>query len=176
MQTFTFTFTLKFTLPSGLNADQCISRLEAVDCDDALVGIGQSGRLALQFDRTAANALEALVSALSAIKIAIPDARLVEVAPDLVGLSDIAGLLGFSRQNMRKLMIKHSSEFPAPVHDGSATIWHLATVLEWFVQHQQKPVAPDLLAIAKAAMQLNIVKESAHLEAGLSQRLIALTA
>ena len=36
-----------------------------------------------------------------------------------------------TRQNMHKLMHKHRHSFPAPVHEGSATIWHLADVLSW---------------------------------------------
>ncbi|MDN5871104.1 MAG: hypothetical protein L0H73_10365 [Nitrococcus sp.] len=62
---------------------------------------------------------------------AVPTARLVEAAPDFVGLTDVAEIVGVSRQNMRKLMLAHPDSFPAPVHEGSASIWHLVDVLEW---------------------------------------------
>ena len=55
---------------------------------------------------------------------------MIEVAPDLVGLTDVADIVGVSRQNMRKLMLAHPGSFPAPVHEGSASIWHLRT-LAW---------------------------------------------
>jgi hypothetical protein len=32
---------------------------------------------------------------------------------------------------MRKLMLSHATTFPAPVHEGSASISHLAEVLGW---------------------------------------------
>ena len=96
-----------------------------------MIGIGQPGRLALEFTREAENAEAAVRSALADVRIAIPSARLIEVAPDLVGLTDVAEIVGVSRQNMRKLMLAYPSSFPAPVHEGSASIWHLADVLTW---------------------------------------------
>lgn len=61
--------------------------------DDALIGIGQSGRIALQFTRVAENAFEAVFGAVKDVKRAIPDAKLIEATPDLVGLSDIAEVI-----------------------------------------------------------------------------------
>ena len=55
-------------------------------CDDALVGIGKPGRIALDFTREADSAEEAVISALSAVKRAIPDAEFVEATPDFVGV------------------------------------------------------------------------------------------
>lgn len=45
----------------------------------------------------------------------------------------MAELLGVSRQNMRKLMVTHPLSFPAPLHEGSAAIWHLTVLLEWLI-------------------------------------------
>jgi hypothetical protein len=78
------------------------------------------GRIALNFIREAASAKEAIISTLTDVKRVIPHARLLEVTPDFVGLSDVAELLGVSRQNMRKLMVTHPLSFPAPLHEGSA--------------------------------------------------------
>ncbi len=62
---------------------------------------------------------------------ALPSARLVEAAPDFVGLTDLADLTGMSRQNMRKLMLAHCAGFPQPVHEGSPSLWHLGDILRW---------------------------------------------
>jgi len=127
-----YTFTLKYQLTDDdRDPDALVERLCEAGCDDALVGIGQPGRLALEFTREAADADEAVRSALADVRRAAPTARLIEVAPDLVGLTDVADIVGVSRQNMRKLMLAHPGSFPAPVHEGSASIWHLADVLDW---------------------------------------------
>src|SRR5690348_6260120 len=99
-----YEFTLKFTLPdSATDTDQCVEALAAAGCDDALVGVGQSGRIALNFTRTAKSAFEAVSTALRDVRKAIPEAVLVEASPDFVGLTDVAEIAGFTRQNMRKL-------------------------------------------------------------------------
>jgi len=59
-----------------------------------------------------------------------PSARLIEVTPGLVGLTDVATIVGVSRQNMRKLMLAYPGRFPAPVHEGSASIGSWRTC--WF--------------------------------------------
>ena len=81
-----YIFTLKYQLAQGdSDPDVLVERLYTEGCDDALVGVGLPGRLALEFTREAATAEAALLSALMDIKRIIPDARLVEVAPDFVG-------------------------------------------------------------------------------------------
>jgi predicted DNA-binding transcriptional regulator AlpA len=81
--------------------------------------------------------------------------RLIEATPDLVGLTDVAQIVGVSRQNMRKLMLAHYRSFPAPVHDGSTALWHLADVLAW-MQARHLPVAQAILDMAFAAMRVNV--------------------
>ncbi|HID8535849.1 TPA: helix-turn-helix transcriptional regulator [Stenotrophomonas maltophilia] len=122
-----YTFTLKHQLAEDDRAaDALVERLGEAGCDDALVGIVQPGRLALEFTREAADADETVRSVLADVRAAVPSARLIEVAPDLVGLIDVADIVGVSRQNVRKLMLAYPGSFPAPVHEGSASIWHLA--------------------------------------------------
>jgi hypothetical protein len=94
----------------------------------------------------------------------IPHARLLEVTPDFVGLSDVAELLGVSRQNMRKLMVTHPLSFPAPLHEGSAAIWHLTVLLEWLITRAGYQVHQRLRDVAHVAMQINLTKESDLLE------------
>lgn len=94
---------------------------------------------------------------------AIPEAMLVEASPDFVGLTDVADIAGFTRQNMRKLMISNASTFPVAVHEGKPALWHLATILTWLSEQQQRPVDVVLLEVAKANMTLNIAKETRKL-------------
>ena len=54
-----------------------------------------------------------MISALPHVKKAIRNAELIEVTPDFVGLTDVAELVGVSRQNMRKLMLGHPGTFPS---------------------------------------------------------------
>jgi len=157
-----YEFTLKFSLHSANHdPENHIDSLHASGCDDALVGIGQMGRIALSFNRESASAYDAICSALVDIKKAIPDATLVEATPDLVGLTDIAEILGFTRQNMRKLMLKSGTEFPTPVHEGKSSLWHLATILRWLMEREtlQYNIQETLVDIAHTNMQLNLAKE-----------------
>src|SRR5471030_1848037 len=99
-----YTFTLKYRLAvEDDEQDRIVERLGLAGCDDALVGIGLPGRLALAFTREADSAQAAVRSALADVQRAVPSAALIEAAPDLVGLTDAAQIVGVSRQNMRKL-------------------------------------------------------------------------
>lgn len=141
-----YEFTLKFRLPAAAaDVEAQLGALAAAGCEDALVGIGQPGRIALDFTRRARTAFEAIAAAVRDVKKAIPGAELVEAAPDFVGLTDIADIVGFTRQNMRKLMLGHAATFPAPVHEGNPSLWHLASVLHWLRESQFRPIGDALL-------------------------------
>ncbi|NID05777.1 DNA-binding protein [Luteibacter jiangsuensis] len=170
-----YTFILKYQLADDdRDPDALVERLGEAGCDDALVGIGQPGRLALEFTREAADAGEAMRSALADVRRAAPSARLIEVAPDLVGLTDVAEIVGVSRQNMRKLMLAHPGSFPAPVHEGSASIWHLADVLVWLQARGSYSLAQTMLEVARVALQVNVAKEGRRLPRAASEELEAL--
>ncbi|MGY8527382.1 helix-turn-helix transcriptional regulator [Paracidovorax citrulli] len=155
-----YTFTLRYQLSEADgDAENIVERLGAAGCDDALVGTGLPGRVALQFQREAASADAAVTSALRDVRSAIPTARLTEVTPDLAGLTDIAELVGMSRQNMRKLMLSHGASFPAPVHEGNPSLWHLVEVLAWLRKQGSYAVPGNLLEIARVAMQLNVARD-----------------
>jgi len=159
-----YTFTLKYQLADDdRDPEALVERLGEAGCDDALIGIGQPGRLALEFTREAAGAEAAVRSALADVRGAVPSARLIEVAPDLVGLTDVAEIVGVSRQNMRKLMLANPGSFPAPVHEGSASIWHLADVLAWLKAKGSYSMAPSMIDVAQAALQANAAKEGLRL-------------
>lgn len=166
-----FEFTLKFAIPDSLEPELLEERLFAAGCDDAILGLGQKGRLALNFIREADSAEAALLSALKDVHTALPGGRLVEAGPDLVGVSDIARLLDFSRQNMRKLIETHVTSFPLPLHEGTSAIWHLADVLGWFLERQNRPIKPALVEVAKASMGVNLVREAKRVDPRLQERL-----
>jgi len=162
-----YIFTLKYQLPDhDCDLEALVERLGG-GCDDALVGVGRPGRLALEFSREAESAAEAVRTALTDVKHAVPAARLIEASPDLVGLTDVADLVGISRQAMRKIMLAHRATFPMPVHEGSASIWHLAEVLEWLKARGGYQVDTGILEAARVALEVNITKETGrHLVRG----------
>ena len=160
-----YEFTLRFSLPDpAVDPGQYVDKLAEAGCDDALIGIGQGGRIALDFTRSASSAFAAISSALRNVRTAIPEALLIEASPDFVGLTDVAEIAGFTRQNMRKLMLSNSSTFPVAVHEGNPALWHLSSVLTWLVEQHKRPVDKVLLDVAKANMQLNIAKETCKLQ------------
>jgi hypothetical protein len=172
-----FIFKLSYQLSRGdANHDELVERLGEAGCDDALVGIGQPGRIALEFARVADNAFIALTSAIADVKRAIPSAKLIEAGPDLVGLTDIADVVGVTRQNMRKLAVNNFATFPAPVHEGSSALWHLADVLGWMLPRGSYNLAPGTLEVANTAKQLNLAKQAQQLEPDILHRVQALLA
>lgn len=156
-----FEFTLKFDLPPGeTNQGVFIDRLGEEGCEDALVGIGQPGRIALNFCRSASSAFEAISSAIADVRRAIPGTRLIEATPDFVGLTDVAEVLGCSRQYMRKLMISNGTEFPSPVHEGKTVLWRLSEILVWLNDSKNYQIEDSLMEIARITMQVNIAREA----------------
>jgi hypothetical protein len=155
-----YDFILKFRLPDA-DADpgQFIDTLAEAGCDDATVGIGQRGRIALNFAREARSALDAVRSAVRDVKRAIPGVQLVEASPDFVGLSDVADLVGCTRQNIRKLMITNAATFPAAVHEGTQSLWHLRPVLDWFAETQARAIDRSLIEVSEVTMKVNIASD-----------------
>lgn len=166
-----FSFTLIFTLPrNGKQPESWVEALGENGCDDALVGIGITGRIALNFTREAQNARQAVVSAIHDVKRIIPGSALVEVTPDLVGLTDVAELLGFSRQYMRKVMVSREA-FPAPVHDGKTAIWHLDSLLHWLREVGVSKIPLPLLELSAVTRQCNLQRELAALDPDLQNQI-----
>jgi hypothetical protein len=155
-----YDFTLKFDISIlECEPDTFLDQLYEAGCDDAIIGIGRPGRLSMNFIREAKTASEAVLSALSDVKKALPQAKLIEATPDFVGLTDIADILGCSRQNIRNLHIKYQSSFPTPIHEGSTTLWHLAKVLPWFKDKENYTVEDSLLEIAATTMKINLDRQ-----------------
>ncbi|MBJ3816842.1 DNA-binding protein [Shimwellia pseudoproteus] len=159
-----YQFTLRYQLAAqDSDALAVAERLGGGGCDDAVVGIGLPGRVALAFTREAPDAGQAIQSALADVQRIVPAAVLIEVAPDLVGLTDAAGIVGVSRQNMRKLMLASSGGFPAPVHEGSTAIWHLSDILSWLQSKGSYALSGQVIEVARVAMAVNVAKEARRL-------------
>lgn len=155
-----FHFRLVFRLPEGgTDGEQWLSALAEQGCDDALVGIGVMGRIGLDFTREADSAREAVLSAIDDVRRAIPGAQLGEVAPDLVGLTDMATLLGVSRQYMRKLLVNRRAHSPAPVYESATALWHLDVMLRWLREQNLRAVPAPLLELAEVTRQCNLQRE-----------------
>lgn len=172
-----YIFTLRYQLPVEMcDSGELMERLGAAGCDDALVGMGLPGRVALEFTREASSAEVALLTALADVHRAIPGATLIEAVPDFVGLSDIADAVGVSRQNMRKLMLAHAVSFPAPVHCGTTSIWHMADILTWLQDRGSYELKSELREIAAAAMQVNLAKAARQVLPRVQQQVSGLIA
>jgi hypothetical protein len=78
-----YDFTLKFNLKdSQANPDDFIEQLYEGGCDDALIGVGNTGYVALNFIREASSAYQAISSAINNVKRVVPAATLIEAAAD----------------------------------------------------------------------------------------------
>lgn len=73
------TFKLKFELPDkDVDIDVLIERLGEAGCSDALIGVGEAGRITLEFTRQAQDEAAARASAWADVSRAIPSATLLD--------------------------------------------------------------------------------------------------
>ncbi|GMR08732.1 MAG: DNA-binding protein [Gammaproteobacteria bacterium] len=152
-----YEFTLTFNLANDIDEDSLLDTLFGHGCDDALVGTGTAGRVALDFSREAPHAMQALESAIQNVESALPGAALIEVKPDLVGVSDIAAAMGCSRQNIYKFYVKRfTSHFPDPVYAGKNPLWHFFDVVLWATKFQKKPISLEVIEMSKVAYKWNL--------------------
>jgi hypothetical protein len=75
-----------------------------------------------------------------------------------------------SCQNMCKLMIGNPGSFPAPVHEGSTTLWHLLDVLVWLDQRDYS-IDPIFLDFAATAMQVNLSRCASQVVTAMAREL-----
>jgi hypothetical protein len=173
----TYEFSLVFdTSAVAGEADDLVEALGEHGCDDAIVGIGRVGRLALDFDREAPDAVEAVLSAVRDVIEALPGAVLVEASPDFVGITEVADIVGRSRQNIRKLLLSGASPSPAPVHEGSPSLWHLEDILIWLGDRKGYEIDDDLLDLARVTKQLNLASSLRQLDSTMRADLEAMLA
>lgn len=170
-----YNFILSFNLPdTQINLDNYLETLATEGCDDALIGIGKKGRIALNFIRESPSATEAVYSAIQDVKRAIPQAVLTEVSPDFVSLTDVAKLLGCTRQNIRNLMIKDELKSPKPIYGGTPSIWHLSDILNWLYEEKnyRNRIDPNLLELSQVNKDFNIAREWETVDSEEKQKMI----
>lgn len=161
----TYDFKLTFALPGAdTDAEQYLDALFEAGCDDALVGIGTTGTIGLDFEREAGSAEEAIDTAISDVLKAIPGASLLEVGPDLVGVTDIADLVKSTRQNIQKFVA--SGLFPKPAHFSRTPIWHFYIVASWLASKKLRAIElePSIIEASKIAYLVNIDVQRARLK------------
>ena len=78
-----YEFDLTFSLPDALENPEIYVEALGERCDDALIGIGQKGRICLSFTRQSNTDLNAVTSAIVDVMRAIPGAKLIEMIPGL---------------------------------------------------------------------------------------------
>lgn len=167
-----YDFTLTFALSQDRNdPEDCLDALYVAGCDDALVGTGMQGSVALNFSRSAKSAENAIRQAIQDVQKAIPDAELIELKPDLVGLSDIAALLECTRQNVRRMATADDSSFPSPCVSGSIPLWHFYEVANWLLKNSRIKIEPKAtdVEVAKIAFQKNLALQRNRYQAVINQ-------
>ena len=162
-----YTFMLNFTHPGQEgNPEQYLDALHGSACGDAAAEVGQYGVIGLDLTCAADSAEEAVRSAIENVRAAIPGATLVQAGPDLVGLTEMAAIFGFSRQNMRKYAIGQSGgpeAFPQPVVVGDPSLWHLAEIIVWVKLNTRVQPPENVLEVSKATAKLNFEVECKRL-------------
>lgn len=160
----TYDFTLTFELPDPeTKPEGLVDALFEAGCDDATIGVGRPGLIGIDFSRDAPSAEKAVRSALKSVDRAIPKARLVEAKPDLVNLSDVAEVVGVSRQNVRKYASGEIRSvdvpFPVPSFSGAPPLWHLYEVTDWFLRYTNLRPAKEVVETAHVAFNLNLAAQ-----------------
>lgn len=153
----TFEFKLIINTNTKAEPESHLDALYEAGCDDALVSFSKRGTMTLDFMRESESASEAFNTAMENIKVAIPEATLIEASPDMVTTTDISQLLNHSRQNTRNLMLKQDSPFP--VHSGNPSIWHLEDVLVWLAKKNKTThynIDLSTIEVANTARNLNL--------------------
>lgn len=156
MALYHFTLTL-----SGVTADTegLEDALFAAGCSDALVCFYGTA-VYLEFDRESNSLSEAVLSAIANIESAPLGARVTSVDSTLVGLSDIAGLTGLSRQAVALLKegARGSRQFPGPVQrvKGNSPLWSWYSVVKWLVAEGRLDASSHLVSNARTLDCLNL--------------------
>ena len=170
-----YEFTLRFRLPEAKpDPETWVDRLYGAGCDDATIGTGRRGFIGLVFARSATSAAKAISSAVRDVQRAIPGAEIVSAEPDLVNLSDLAKLTGFTRQNLRKYAVGEMKSvrafFPPPAVSGPENYWRLAEVSVWMGVNTSVKFEPSLIDLAYETSRVNLKAQETRLRQSHNQR------
>lgn len=156
MPLYNFTLTL-----SGVTSDT--TRLEDAlfesGCDDALIAFYGTS-VYLEFDRESDSLAKAIMTAIRDIESAGLNARVESVDTVLVGLSDIAGLAGLTRQSVALLKegARGPRNFPNPVQrlKGNSPLWRWKDVAGWLVSEGRITASDELVESAGILANINL--------------------
>lgn len=160
-----YEFTLKFKLPDvEANGEEYLDALFEAGCDDAIIGLGHTGHIGLEFVREAESVEDAIYSAITAVKGAIDGVSLLEASPDIVGLTDAANLLNVSRQYMRQLREKNIKVFPSPLHSGNSPLYYFSDILNFYSLVTKHTIDTNVFEVANINRCLNTYRNMARLK------------
>jgi hypothetical protein len=152
----TYHFTLRFKLDEpDKEPSNYLDELQAKSSEEISIETVKKGSISFNFVRSASSVREAMLGAIEHVKKAIPKAVLVEVSPDLVGLTDAAKAISCSRQNMRSLLVNSKTPIPQPIYEGTSSLWHLADLLAWLKAEKMYELDPAMYEVTIFAMELN---------------------
>ena len=66
-------------------------------------------------------------------------------------------------------MMNNLASFPTPIHEGKTILWHLSSILTWVKNSNRYQIDELLLDVANTNLQLNIAKESIHVDASIQK-------
>jgi hypothetical protein len=141
----THTFQVVFTLPDPDSLEPHLAALHAAGCDDvAFMGPASDGSFTADCDREAPTFAAAVVSALDAIRSALPDAQLLRVLPDdLVTVAAIAARTGRTDESVRLLCQGRRGPGGFPPAAGwineKTQVWRWTDVARWFSDALDEP-------------------------------------
>ena len=155
-----YQFELVFALLPNEDGEAYTDALFEAGCGDAGVGVGKLGSIALMFDREAKSAHEAVESAIANVLTAIPHARLERTDKYLMNLSEIAELVGTTKQNLSKYANGKSTyeAFPSPrIVSRSGTFWYFTEVASWFEKNKLLQIEPPQVELSRELYRCNQV-------------------
>lgn len=160
------TFRIVFAIPGEGSLEPHLDALHEAGCDDAaFMGPAGDGTFTAEFDREAESFAAAVVAALDAIRVALPDARLLRVLPDdLVTIAAIAARTGRTDESVRLLAQGRRGPGGFPSAAGwineKTQVWRWADVARWFSDALDRPAADadhaDFLAALNDALDLRV--------------------
>lgn len=161
-----YEFTLLFR-GADLLSDESLDALFEAGCDDATFGEREKLQYAM-FQREADNLATAIKSAIDAIEMTVPGAKVVRVEPDeFVSLTVIAERVSMTNEGVRSYTVGRVGPggFPSPVSwiDQKNRVWRWSDVVEWFANDLGKPIASQQEAETIAAFN-GVLEARLHLE------------
>ena len=161
-----------------IQSGEVVDALYYAGCDDALVGRPDGGQY-IEFDREAAELVEAVLSAVTDIE-RVEGVKVVRIADAaLVSMADIAARTGRTREGVRLLVTgaRGPGGFPPPVTDprGRYRLWRWSDVERWLAASLgEESVAVEDHALAAINASLELRHHGHWLDAGRQTSLRAL--